>query len=213
LSNVKNTAETIVAQLRTAILNGELQSNEPLRQDKIALDLGVSKIPVREALVQLKAEGLVTFETNRGAFVSALTVAEVSEIYTIRLALETVALQAAIPQMTPILLMHAENTLRLMDIEPQAARWAEYNWQFHAQLYEAAQMPRLLGILEPLHLNVARYLVLYLKELGFQSTSQTEHYAIIAACRAKNIPQAIQLLTQHLEASCATLIAYLQSNP
>ncbi len=207
----KNTAEYVAEYLRMAILRGEIKSNEPLRQDKIAEELGISKIPIREALVQLKVEGLVTLHPNRGAFVSSLNAAEAGEIYTIRIALETVALESAIPHHTPAQLMQAENTLRVMDVETDVARWTELNWQFHAQLYQAGQLPRLISILEPLHINVARYLVLYLNDLGFQTTSQSEHYAILQACRAGNRPQAVQLLRQHLQSASTTLATFLRS--
>lgn len=208
----KNTAEHVAEYLRMAILRGEIKSNEPLRQEKIAEELGISKIPIREALVQLKAEGLVILHPNRGAFVSTLNAAEASEIYTIRIALETVALESAIPHLTPAQLMQAENTLRVMDVETDAARWTELNWQFHAQLYQAAQLHRLISILEPLHVNVARYLVLYLNDLGFQTTSQNEHYAILQVCRAGNVPEAVQLLRQHLQSASTTLAAFLMSD-
>lgn len=207
----KNTAEHVAAYLRMAILRGEIKSKEPLRQDKIAEELGLSKIPIREALVQLKAEGLVTLHLNRGAYVSTLNAAEAAEIYTIRIALETVALESAIPHHTPAQLMEAENTLRVMDVETDVARWTELNWQFHAQLYQAAQMPRLISILEPLHINVARYLVLYLNNLGYQAASQGEHYAILQACRAGNVTEAVQLLRQHLQSASTTLTTFLMS--
>lgn len=211
MTDIKNTAEAIAASIRAGILRGELKSNEALRQDKIALDLGVSKIPVREALVQLKAEGLVTLHTNRGAFVSALTAVEVAEIFSIRLSLEVLALESAIPHLSNSQFIQAENVLRLMDVEDDAANWAEQNWQFHAQLYQAAKMPRLLSILEPLHLNVARYLVLYLNELGFQSASQDEHYAILAACKARDTAEALRLLRQHLESASQSLVKFLEA--
>ncbi|MEZ4730734.1 MAG: GntR family transcriptional regulator [Caldilineaceae bacterium] len=84
--------ETIAAALRTDILQGSYKSNAPLRQDEIAARFGVSKIPVREALQQLKAEGLVTFFPNRGAVVSTLSSAEVDEIYAMRIALRNIGL-------------------------------------------------------------------------------------------------------------------------
>jgi DNA-binding GntR family transcriptional regulator len=211
LNDIKNTAEAIAANIRAGILRGDLKSNEALRQDKIAVDLGVSKIPVREALVQLKAEGLVTLHTNRGAFVSALTAAEVAEIFSIRLSLESLALENAIPHLSQSQFIQAENILRLMDIEGDAANWAEQNWQFHAQLYAAANMPRVLSILEPLHLNVARYLVLYLKELGFQTRSQEEHYTILDACKARDVAEALRLLKQHLESASSSLVKFLEA--
>ncbi len=80
-NNAANTRDYIVRSLRESIIQGHYKANQPLRQDQIAQDLGVSKIPLREALVQLKAEGLVTFLPKRGAIVSELSRAEVEEIY------------------------------------------------------------------------------------------------------------------------------------
>ena len=95
-----STAEMIASALRLDILKGVLTGKTPLRQDEIALRFGVSKIPVREALFQLKAEGLVAFYPNRGAFVSELSAAEADEIYVMRIALETAALARSIPRLT-----------------------------------------------------------------------------------------------------------------
>ena len=77
------TNQSIANALRVEILRGKLQGGQPLKQDEIAAQFGVSKIPVREALVQLKAEGLVNFYPNRGAFVSELSAAEADEIYAV----------------------------------------------------------------------------------------------------------------------------------
>ena len=94
------TTEAIAGALRNDILHGRFVGNAPLRQDEIAARFGVSKIPVREALQQLKAEGLVTFYPNRGAVVTALSAAEADEIYAMRIALETTALQRSLPHLT-----------------------------------------------------------------------------------------------------------------
>ena len=95
-----NTPDCIASALRNAIMQGQFKANQPLRQDHIARELGVSKIPLREALVQLKAEGLVSFMPNRGAVVSELSANEVDEIFTMRIALETKALESAIPNLS-----------------------------------------------------------------------------------------------------------------
>src|SRR6187399_1679140 len=81
----------VASVLREAIITGHLRANEPLPQDEIAAQLRVSHIPVREALRQLESEGLVTYQPNRGATVSALTSEEIREIYEIRVILETAA--------------------------------------------------------------------------------------------------------------------------
>jgi DNA-binding GntR family transcriptional regulator len=209
--NDKPTPELIAAALRSAILRGELKDDQPLRQDKIAADFGVSKVPVREALVQLKSEGLIALHLNRGAFVAGLSADEAHEIYLIRIALETIALQHAIPNMSTADIVRAENVLRLMDIEADTGKWGELNWQFHVQLYHPANLPHAIKILEPLHISVTRYLVLYLDAMGFQARSQQEHYWILNACRLKDSHAAVELLRTHLQNAAQTLVKFLQN--
>lgn len=204
------TAELIANSLRADILHGKLKSKQALRQDEIAAVFGVSKIPVREALFQLKAEGLVTFAPNRGAVVSELSPAEVDEIYTMRIALETVALRRAIPHLTVARLAQAETILQTIDQEKNAARWGELNWEFHATLYEAANLPRLLEQVKILHIQVARYLIIYLVGLDYQSASQREHREILEACRRGNIEAAVAVLEQHLRSAADQLITFLK---
>lgn len=204
------TTETIANALRNDILQGIYKSNAPLRQDEIAARFGVSKIPVREALQQLKAEGLVTFFPNRGAVVSALSSAEVDEIYAIRIALETLALQRAIPHLTIADLTRAEALLDQLDQEEQVVRWSELNWEFHALLYRPANLPRLMSGVSTLHVNVARYMLLYLAGLDYQATSQAEHRAILAACRQGQIDLACAHLRHHLQSAADHLVAFLQ---
>lgn len=207
-----NTPEMITQALRAAILQGRYQSGEPLRQDRIAEEFGISKIPVREALVQLRTEGLITFSPNRGAVVAELSQEEVDEIYTMRIALETQALFRAIPGLHTSDLIRAQGVLDIMDTENDQARWSELNWEFHATLYQAARMPRLLATIEMLHNNVARYLVIYLKKLGAQPVSQKEHRAILDAIRQRQAQRAVDLLQQHLERASKRLVGFLEKN-
>ncbi|MFZ4662382.1 MAG: GntR family transcriptional regulator [Caldilineaceae bacterium] len=202
--------ESIANALRSDILQGIYKSNAPLRQDEIAARFGVSKIPVREALQQLKVEGLVTFFPNRGAVVSSLSSAEVDEIYAMRIALETLALQRAIPHLTIADLTRAEALLDQLDQEEQVARWSELNWEFHALLYRPANLPRVMNWVSTLHINVARYMTLYLAGMAYQAASQAEHRAILAACRQGKIELACEQLRQHLQAAASQLVQVLQ---
>ncbi len=204
------TTESIANVLRNDILQGIYKSNAPLRQDEIAARFGVSKIPVREALQQLKVEGLVTFFPNRGAVVSTLSSAEVDEIYAMRIALETLALQRSIPNLTIADLARAEALLTQLDQEPQVVRWGELNWEFHALLYRPANLPRLMSWMATLHTNVARYMLLYLAGMEYQAASQQEHRAILAACRQGEIDLACERLRQHLQTAADQLVTFLQ---
>ena len=91
----------VANELREMILSGELEEGSKLRQDTLASMLHVSRIPVREALRQLEAEGLVTFFPHRGAIVSDLSPDEIGEVFDARALIESDLLRRAIPNMTP----------------------------------------------------------------------------------------------------------------
>lgn len=201
--------ESIADSLRADILRGNLKSGQALKQDEIAAQFGISKIPVREALIQLKAEGLVNFYPNRGAFVSQLSAAEADEIYVMRIALETAVLARAIPSLTVAQLKHAEEILNTIDQEENIAKWGELNWEFHATLYSPASLPRLMDTIKALHTNIARYLVLYLAGMAYQKKSQKEHRAILAACRHGDTEKAVTYLDGHLRDASKHLVAFL----
>src|SRR5262245_50899657 len=98
---IKRTIADQVAELiRQRILSGQLKGGQPIRQEHLAAELGVSRIPLREALKQLAAEGFVTIASHKGAVVAELSIAEVEELFDIRLRLETWLLQLAIPALS-----------------------------------------------------------------------------------------------------------------
>ncbi len=205
------TSEKIAQHLRQAILRGELKSQDSLPQDKIASELGVSKVPLREALAELKSEGLVTYKANRGAFVTALSAEDAHEFYLIRLTLETMALRHAIPKITKIDVAHAKSALLMIDAEDNPQNWATLNWDFHKALYQPAEMPHLLATIKTLHVNVGRYLLLYLDKMEFQTKSQQEHHQILDACMQQDIESACSLLEIHLADASQSLQSYLHS--
>lgn len=205
------TSDAIAEHLRQAILRGELRSEEPLPQDKLANDLGVSKVPLREALAELKSEGLITYKANRGAFVTALSAQDARELYLMRAALEQMALEYAIPNLSKVDIAHARSALLMIDAEDNPQKWAELNWEFHAALYRPAEMPHLLATIKTLHVNVGRYLVLYLDKMSFQNKSQSEHHALLDACIAGDTEKARHTLQQHLNDASSALQDYLSS--
>ena len=208
-NNAANTPDFVISSLRNAIIQGQYKANEPLRQDQIAQELGVSKIPLREALVQLKAEGLVTFLPKRGAIVSELSRAEVEEIYAMRIALETIAIEKAIPLLSSSNIIRAKSVLEIIESETDQDQWGELNWEFHANLYQAAQMPLLLKTIHHLHNNVTRYLIIYLERLSALDKSQKEHWDLLKACQDRNASEAVKILKRHLQQASDNLGAYL----
>lgn len=111
MSHFKTRAQYVADDLRHRILSGEFKGSMQLRQDALADDYGVSRIPVREALLTLESEGLVVFHPHRGAFTTELSVTMIRELFDLRVLLETHLLQYALPNMTPEILDSAEATL------------------------------------------------------------------------------------------------------
>lgn len=201
--------DAVTQVLREAILRGDFQGGDPLRQEVLAEQLGVSRMPVRDALRQLESEGFVLSEPYRGVVVAHLSVAEARELGELRLALEPLLLRLAVPILGKRLLAQAEEVLDQADEESGGSRWSELNWNFHAALYEAAQRPRIFGMLRMAHLSLDRYMRVMLSGLKRQITSQAEHRAILAACAARDADLACELITQHLTVSSQELLAYL----
>lgn len=195
---MKTTSQQLAESIRSKIVSGNLLGGTPLKQDKLAEEYGVSKIPVREALYLLQNEGLVIFINNRGSLVSELSISEVEEIYTMRIALEEIALARAIPNLNLSDYASAEAALKLLEDCQEPTELSALNWQFHQSLYRAAQMPKLLETVSMLHNNVARYLLLYLNALNQQAHSQAEHWELLRACREGKVAYAVGILKQHL---------------
>ena len=133
------------AELRRRILEGTYPAGLPLRQDALAAEFGTSRIPVREALVQLEAEGLVRILPHRGAIVSELSTGEIREVFELRALLEPRLLRQSAPRLTPedfsalrTILSDFASALR----SDHVGRWGELNTAFHMRLYERAGRPR-----------------------------------------------------------------------
>lgn len=203
-----NTATLVADDLRSLIIKGQIRGRHPLRQEELAEQYGVSKIPVREALFQLQSEGLVDFTPGRGATVSELTPEDANEIYIMRIALEPVALRTALPNLQAVDLIQAESALKQIDQERDPIQWGKLNWEFHTTLYKPAKLPRLLDTLKMWQTNVSRYFFVY-QELSYREKSNSEHWAILNACHERNADKACQQLAEHLSLASAELVKYL----
>ncbi|MBR8835132.1 MAG: GntR family transcriptional regulator [Stigonema ocellatum SAG 48.90 = DSM 106950] len=212
LQKQRSTPDLIADALRSAILQGIFQEGQSLRQDEIATQFGVSRIPVREALRQLEGEGLVTLHLNRGAMVSILTTTEAQEICEIRSALETTAIQLAIPKLTESDLETASEILSAMNRASDAARLVQLNWEFHGTLYAIAERPRLMSMIKTLHINIDRYIRLQLAQMDNIERTQKEHYELLDACRQRDMTAAVRVLKRHIDQQGAELVLFLQQN-
>ncbi|WP_085901282.1 GntR family transcriptional regulator [Kiloniella majae] len=204
--------EAVAEALREEILSGQQKEGAQLRQDAIASRFNVSRIPVREALRQLEAEGLVTFYAHKGAVVSALSREEIRELFDIRRLLEGDLISRAIPRMPPELIQDAENILNRYDValeNGEVSLWGELNAEFHHILYIAAERPKTLAIVQNLHNNIDRYLRIQLHSAGARAKARDDHWDLLKFCKAGDVKSAADLLDRHIEAGCENLIEFL----
>ena len=199
--------------IRERILSGAYAEGDPLRQDAIAAELGVSRIPVREALRQLEVEGLVTFSPHRGAVVSTFSLAEIEELFELRAQIEADLVRRAVPRMTPPDFARAEEVLDAYDSafrRRDIAAWGELNWHLHSTVLAPAQRPLTLGIAERLHRHAERYARMQLALTHGESRASEEHRAIVTAARRHNADRAAQLMGTHITGAGRSLIRFLR---
>lgn len=201
------THEMVAEVLREAIASGHLKASQPLPQDEIAAQLQVSHIPVREALRQLQSEGLVTYQANRGATVSALRPDEIREIYDIRIILEGAAIRRAATSLTPDQLDQAERMLDLAEADQDGAAWGAHDVEFHQLIYNLDQRPHLRELIDGLLRRVDRYWLIQGLMLQHRAAFDREHRALLAALRAQDADRAATILESHLAGAARLLSA------
>ncbi|HYH01422.1 MAG TPA: GntR family transcriptional regulator [Terriglobales bacterium] len=195
-------ASAVADKLREKIIRGELHEGEQLRQDAIAAEFQVSRIPVREALRHLEAEGLITIVANRGAVVSALSPEEIGEMFEIRAVLECHVLRQAIPNLTKEDFRKAEEVLRryeqVVEEDSDISSWGTWNWNFHSTLYAPANRPVLLNLLRTLNNNCDRYTRLHLLFTRDLHRAGRAHRVLLDACKTRQPDVASQELWKHI---------------
>lgn len=209
-----STANTVYDQLRAAIIDGTYSSGAPLRQDQIARDYGISKIPVREALVQLEADGFVELFSGRGAFVARLSPSQAEEIYLMRIALEPILLERAIPLTAETDWLRVGGILAALQAREMPFRqWHTLDHEFHTALYRQADLPVMKRLTANLHSNLARYYHIF-ETLGpgFRAQGGAEHSAILEACKIKDAETAVNTLIKHLTRASQRLLEALNSS-
>ncbi len=193
----------VADKLRDQIIRGEIPEGAQLRQDAIATQFRVSRIPVREALRQLDAEGLISIVPNRGAVVPALSPDDIEELFSIRALLEPEVLKLSIPRLTEQDFSQAEEVLgkyvRELRREEHVSAWGRLNWQFHSILYSQANQPRFMAIIRNVNNSGERYTRLQLYLTHGMKRANEEHHQMLELCRRREVAAACKLLRQHIQ--------------
>ncbi|OUR68560.1 GntR family transcriptional regulator, partial [Marinomonas sp. 42_23_T18] len=175
----KTRTQMVADILRNKILSGEIVAGEALRQEALAKEFDVSRIPVREALLQLEAQGLVSFEPHKGAIATELSPAKTHELFQLRAMIECHVLEHSIDNMTEEDFDAADKIIQAFDqaLESgtQIETWSNLNYQLHAALYKAADLPQAKEIIESLNLKSDRYIRLQLLLTSRIDIAENEH--------------------------------------
>lgn len=201
-SFARSLSSSIAIELREGILSGTYPAGAQLRQDALAQSFGVSRIPVREALFQLDAEGLVRITPQKGAVVSELSPREIRDVFELRAILEPRLLAASLPKITEVDLDRAaaihERFVAAADAR-DIREWGALNAEFHTALCAAADLPRTEAMAASLLQTSDRFTRVQLSGPEALARAVDEHAALLVLCRSRDVEAACAALRRHIE--------------
>lgn len=193
--------------IRDAILDGTLPPGMKLRQETLAESIGISRLPIRSALIQLEADGLVVFHARRGAMVRALSVEEAAEVYHLRTLLEKEALRLSMADMTPERIARLRELAQTADGISEGGEFVEARTEFYATLYDARSRPLLWEMIEQLRLKLGRYVLGW--RLVSPGSHDHSHGELIDVVATGDVDEALRVLESHLDRVRDGVIALL----
>ncbi|MHA6688796.1 GntR family transcriptional regulator [Mesorhizobium sp. A556] len=194
----KTQAESIADKIRALILNGTFRPGQPLRQEALSEQLGISRTPLRHALQSLAEDGLVETTGYKGARVAKLDQGIVGDLFEMRLLLEPLALKSAFRHHTKLDFAKAEMVLDAAEAEQEPSKLSELNWDFHHALYRPSKRQTLLRTIEQLNKASALAEVIASSIVARPEKSAAEHRKLLQACRTGDETGAISTLGEHL---------------
>lgn len=207
-------ADIAYRQVREAILSGVFTAGQSLGQEEIASQIGTSRVPLREALQKLEAEGLVVLRPRRGYIVTSLDPDDIQDIFDIRMMLEERAGYLATLRATPEDVAAVEALLHEMDgltitNAAEATIFAERNSAFHDRLYAGSGRAQLCRLMVVLRANVDRYIRIGAQLAGNLDRVRADHYQIFNAFKRGDAQTVGRLCREHCAATCERLIERL----
>jgi DNA-binding GntR family transcriptional regulator len=205
--------EAVLDEVRRFIATGRLRPGQKIVQDALATQLGVSRVPIREALKILEGEGQISYVAHRGYFVNELTLSDMLEVYRMREILEAEAVTIGVPRMTAENLDRLEKAEREMQDasnDADVVAMTSANRRLHFAIIEACALPRLVWLIRLLWDASEVYRFVYYNEEDNRHLVETEHRALVAAARAGDVATALAVLKEHREHAVAALRPVLE---
>lgn len=200
----------VAEALRRRIIGGELAEGFQLRQEQLAAEFGISKVPVREALNLLEAEGLVTQQFHRGAVVAGLSLEEIKQNFELRDQIEGWLIELAAAEATAADIKEASRRAAAIEKNRDSALLPRLNWEFHRALYDPARKEHVLDYVHKLHLRVERFVKMQLQIAGVQVQDVAREHAELLDLYAKRNPTLRASLHRHIIGSAERLVQRLE---
>ena len=206
--------DVIANDLRERILSGELAEGETIRQEALAEEYDVSRMPIREALKRLSAEGLVQWANNRGGSVTKHSLEEIGEIFDLRCLIEEDLFRRSIPNMTPQHIANCERVLVEMETSydgNDVGTWGALNHRYHSALYAASGRHLTCDVLDRISLQSDRYVRMHLSVMKQRAPAKKEHQELLELAKSGQTDEACQLLVRHIRRTKDQLLEMIAS--
>lgn len=202
----------VTSKLREVILSGEFEPGERLVQEEWAEKLGVSRMPIREALQQLEVEGLVKIEPRRGAIVTPISIVDIEEMYNLRALLEGEAVKRSLPDLDETSIQRLEELYKEMiglqkdNLDVEA--YTELNKHFHHIMRSACKWRRIHQMIDALWMGIPAYTPSLLSS-QLQEANE-EHRLMLQHIKNGNADELEKIIRKHILRTCDALIKMIE---
>jgi DNA-binding GntR family transcriptional regulator len=206
--------EEAYRHLQMALRLGRYRAGDRLIPEDIAAEIGMSRMPVREAFRRLASEGLVVIRPNRGCIVAGLTLEEIFETFEIRSVLEGLAVRLAMPRINADVIDELERLLERMERAGQAggSDWVARHQEFHSYVCGLSGRPKLIRQIAGLHVTIEPYLRIWFDYVDKPLSAREEHRAVIDALRSGDAKYAETVMQDHILGTAPLLADYASPN-
>jgi DNA-binding GntR family transcriptional regulator len=201
-------SQVVYETLRRWILHGRLAPGQTIDQEGLATSLRVSRMPLRQALLKLEADGLISIRPHRSAVIVPLSPSVIEEIYATRTALEGMLAEVGARRSDPGCLARMAGLLRQMEAATAAGEmdaFVDLDRRFHAELYSVSGYERACEILDRLRDSSDRYVLFYAAYQHGAEQSLDEHRHLLDACRAGRALDVRHITERHILRGADTL--------
>jgi DNA-binding GntR family transcriptional regulator len=208
---VRSSVEALAQQLRDEILEGKLAAGQSIRQEEMSARFGVSRSPLREALRQLEAEGMIEYRPNRGAVVASMDEQTVRHVYQFRRIVEPGAIELVVANRSDRLLADFRKLDAALRSATELPELIRTHHQFHQAIYDASGNPLLAKAIKDHHIRAVQIPGVSRMMKAVKACSKTDHARLLDALAVGSAKRAREATLEHLDHLEAIVLESLAS--